>query len=270
MACRRSETSLPRCRLGSLIAVAFAAAALVVEPGIAQPLDQVNTAVVAASTGSWFERVSDIAAIIALIGVIITAIAARWNAKRERRAKANDAQAVILQQKLERFYDPYLLRSNANKLLALDLKDRNANLDRLLMALTDPSQKQALSPADKAIIAEIVGNGQALSELIRSNAGHIDPRISEYLQRAEVHFLALRLAHEGKLDNAGAAFERYVYPRQLDAALEAERSRLQGRLDLLRSEPETEHGALPTLNLEEADLIEWPGIRASADEPTRS
>ncbi|HEX3885400.1 MAG TPA: hypothetical protein VHW66_22290 [Stellaceae bacterium] len=79
--------------------------------------------------------------------------------------KANEAEQKEIQEKLDSFYGPYLQRSLENRLLALELRDRQPDKAtfRTLIKLLDPAWLPGLSQADQTIVTEIVGNGEGAS-----------------------------------------------------------------------------------------------------------
>jgi hypothetical protein len=180
--------------------------------------------------------------------------------------KANEAELKEIQEKLDTFCGPYLQRSEENRLLALELRDRQPDRAtfRTLLKLLDPAWFVSLSKADQTIIDEIVGNGTDLRTLIRDKAGAVDPAVLPYLARAATHFTILKLAKEGALENDPKRFERYVYPAQLDEVLNLDMARLKRRSQTLQSRPSERHGLLEALVIPPAlALAAW------ADPPRR-
>jgi hypothetical protein len=226
---------------------------------------------------SWWTRLVPIIApiisgLIALGGVWLglrvgqsntqrTIDAAQLNSEAAINQKANESELKEIQEKFDAFYGPYLQRSEENRLLALELRDRQPDRAtfRTLLKLLDPAWFAGLSKADQTIVNEIVGNGVELRTLIRDKAGAVDSAVLPYLARAGTHFTILKLAKEGALNNDPGRFERYVYPAQLDAVLSADMTRLKRRSQTLQTRPSERHGPLDPLVIPpELALPVWP------------
>jgi hypothetical protein len=216
--------------------------------------------------GAWQGK--DIAVIVSafvgLMGVIVAVIVTKRNTTKEHWLKANQAEAEYLQRKLDEFYGPFMLMSQANHLLAQDLRDRQPapKLYRLLDKLFDENWQSNLSEGDKTLVDEICNTGKRLNRFIATHSGIVDVAIMPYLSRAMAHFRILYLAHQKKLGTSSKPFLRYVYPEVLDAVVKEELKRLQDRLQLLRQDPTTNHGELPALDalnlLKKYPLPPWP------------
>lgn len=201
--------------------------------------------------------------IVSLLGVALIVYYTRRNVMAEQRLKANESEAEFIQNKLDKFYGPFLLVSNTNKLVAQDLRARQSepSKHRLLERLFDEQWRTSLSAGDNALIKEICESGERLSNIVEDNAGLVSPEILPYLSRVMAHFRILKLAYDGKLGTDKQPFMRYVYPRSLDPVLEKELDRLRGRLALLREKPTESHGSLPGLDLTPFPLDDWPDPR---------
>ncbi len=156
--------------------------------------------------------------------------------------KANEAEFGELREKVEGFFGPYIQLSEFNLLLARDLKSRQSDPDdfRLLTALFDEGWRAGLSAGDAEIVHQIRDNGERLEGLIMDKAGLVDALVLPYLTRASAHFRIFRLAYDRELGTDPAPFERYVYPRALDAVLDLEERRLNTRMTALRAAPTKE------------------------------
>ncbi|WP_146193070.1 hypothetical protein [Maritimibacter sp. 55A14] len=220
-------------------------------------------AVSSATSGSEALTARDIAylgsPLISLIGVGLIVYFTRKSDVSEQWLKINEAEANYLQNKLDKFYGPFIVESDANHLLAQDLRSRQSAPEeyRLLDKLFDSEWTKALSAGDKELVREICQTGERLSSMIKENIGLVDPDILPYISRAIAHFRVLRLAYEGKLGDDSAPFLRYVYPKQLDPVLQMELERLQRRVKKLRQEPTTPHGEIAPLDLSNYPLEPW-------------
>jgi hypothetical protein len=229
------------------------------------------------SDPSWWTRIAPIIApvlsgLLALGGVWLglkvgqknterTIKAAQRNSEAAINQKANEAELKEIQDKLDTFYGPYLLRSEENRLLAVELRNRqpDATTFRTLTKLLDPAWFRNLSKGDQTIVNEIVANGVELRTLVREKPGTVDSAVLPYLARAGAHFTMLKLAKDGALDNDPARFERYVYPRQLDEVLNADVVRLKRRSAILQNRPSDHHDSLePLIITRELALPDWP------------
>jgi hypothetical protein len=208
--------------------------------------------------------ISAIIGIAALIGTVKNTKrqieSANTNAAAQRWKEANQKEIERLEAMLSTFHTPYLVRSEADKLMAEDLRDRmNDPNYRLLIKLFDPNWQKSLPSGDQALVDEICAAGQGLQKLIEEASGGVDPVLVEHLSRAITHFRILSLAHKQELGVDPKPFQRYVYPRQLDLALKVDRERVLSRLRTLRSAPSDDHGQIQALHLPvDARLDPWP------------
>lgn len=182
------------------------------------------------------------------------------NADAQRWRDANFSEMEKLETLLRTFHVPYLVRAEANSNMAQDLRDRFGDPNyRLLIKLFDPTWLPSLAAGDRALVDEVCQNGLELRKFIEDNSGGVDSILADHLARASTHFRILSLAHDGKLGTDPNPFRRYVYPRQLDLAIEADRNRILQRLGQLRAAPSKNNGIIEPLNLpEDAKLEPWP------------
>lgn len=224
---------------------------------------QTTQSVQAVTVTGWTSR--DIAflisPLISLIGVAIIVFFTRKSAVSEQWLKINEAEANYLQNKLDKFYGPFTVASEANYLLAQDLRSRQPIPDgyRLLDKLFDAKWREDLPAGDRELVREICETGERLSTLIKENIGLVDPKIIPYIARSLAHFRILKLAYDQKLGDNSSPFLRYVYPHQLDSVLNLELERLQRRVMLLRKEPTKSHGEMVQLDLSSHELFPWNG-----------
>lgn len=198
--------------------------------------------------------------LISLIGVGLIVIYNMKTARAEQWLRINEAEAEYIQEKLDKFYGPFILESEANHLMAQDLRSRQTDPGnyRLLDKLFDECWRESLGPGDKALVHEICQTGERLAGIIKEHCGLADANLLPYISRAISHFRILNLAYEKKLGNDSGPYLRYVYPKNLDPVLRQELSRLQDRLALLRQNPTKSHGELRSLDLRGYPLDEWP------------
>lgn len=210
--------------------------------------------------------------LLSLIGVGLIVYFTRRNSISEQWLKINQAEAEYLQNKLDKFYGPFILESEANHLMAQDLRSRQPVPEeyRLLDKLFDKKWRENLSPGDRALVEEICQTGERLAGVIKDNAGLVDAKILPYISRAIAHFRVLRLAYENKLGDNSGPFLCYVYPKSLDPVLELELNRLHRRMTLLRQNPTKSHGDLTPLDLNEYPLPKWSDPQRPDFDPASS
>ncbi len=201
-----------------------------------------------------------LAPFLSLGGVGLIVYFTRINTISEQWLKINTSEAQYIQDKLDKFYGPFILESQANHLMAQDLRSRQPQptMHRLLDKLFDEDWRSSLPAGDSVLVEEICNTGERLSGVIKDHSGLVDPLLLPYIARAITHFRILKLAHEKKLGTDSTPFLRYVYPKNLDAALEKELSRLQHRLQLLRQNPTVSHADQSPLDLSNCPLDAWP------------
>lgn len=174
--------------------------------------------------------------------------------------KANETELGDIQAKLDGFYIPFQLLSQANHQFAQDLRSRQAEPQkyRMLMKLFDKEWLEGLSAGDRKLV-EIVGtNAEELRGLIASKSGLVDDKILPYLSRASAHFRILNLAFKGVLGTDPKRFTDYVYPRELDGVIALEIRRLRNRMEVLRANPSVRPDPLESLAIpEDLKLSSW-------------
>ncbi|HDR9355868.1 TPA: hypothetical protein QDB44_001718 [Burkholderia vietnamiensis] len=151
--------------------------------------------------------------------------------------KANEVELRDIQIKLDEFYIPFQLKSNANLQFAQDLKSRQGKDYRLLLKLFDREWRDSLAAGDKKLIEIVSNNADELRRLIEDKSGLVDDALLPYLSRASAHFRILDLAYRCELGDDPGPFKSYVYPRELDGVLSLEIARLRMRIGRLRLNP---------------------------------
>jgi hypothetical protein len=230
-----------------------------------------SQAAAAGSGPAW----KDVMLALASLGSALVAGAAllvsMWNTDRtiamteassraQRQRETNRAELARLEALVATFHVPYLVLARANNNMAQDLRDRFADPGyRLLLSLFRPGWLASLSRGDRTLVREICATGMRLRTFIEERAGGTDPGLADHLARASTHFRILWLAYRRRLGDDPAPFARYVYPHQLDIALQADLGRIEKRIAQLRAEPETAHPAMPALVIPSgAALDSWP------------
>jgi hypothetical protein len=244
-------------------------------PPMSVRVESVPTVELKGPSGGWMKDlassiVSLFSVVIALVAVIYgklsndkTIAAAQRSTEVTLWQKANETELQDIQAQLDEFYGPYLQMSEANHLLAQELRARQPEEHyRMLVKVFDRDWLRQLSAADRTIVREVCENAAKLEAFIRDHAKMVDPQILPYLSRASAHFRILHLAHKGEL---GSEFPphlvHYVYPRQLDEVLKTEVRRLEKRCSLLRSKPYTAPGPIDPLKIpEDLTLDAWPSL----------
>lgn len=191
-----------------------------------------------------------------------TIVAAQKNNDASVWQKANEAELKDIQSKLDGFYIPFRLLSDANHHFAQDLRAKENAKGRkdyrMLIQLFDQDWIKSLSDWDKKIVEIVCCSGEELRKLIETKSGLVDEQILPYLSRVSVHFRVLHLAYEGSLGSDPSSFKDYVYPRQLDDVLTLEVDRLRARMAQLRAKPGEDPGPIPPLNIpKELELNSW-------------
>ena len=105
--------------------------------------------------------------------------------------KANETELRDIQAKLDGFYMPFQLLSDANHMLAQDIRVRQPQGYRMLVQLFDTQWRESLSAGDKKIVEVVCNNAEELRALIANKSGLVDDKILPYLSRASVHFRIL-------------------------------------------------------------------------------
>jgi hypothetical protein len=186
--------------------------------------------------------------IVALVGVKM----ALRNTQATLYQKSNEAEVKELQARLNEFYGPFHQISRENELVSREFRDRHKKHDpdfRTLIALLDEQWRAALDKSDRALIDRMIQNGADLRKLIRDKSGLVDVKIVPILAKAAAHFAVLEMASKGELEAQPGRFDTYVYPRDLDPAIEKEIDRLNDRIRTLLSEPGEKHPPMRPLSL---------------------
>ena len=83
--------------------------------------------------------------------------------------KANETELKDIQAKLDGFYGPFMQMSEANRLLAQELRDRQPDREtyRLIAKVFDKEWLERLPPGDRTIVREVCQNAAGLEAFIR-------------------------------------------------------------------------------------------------------
>jgi hypothetical protein len=199
--------------------------------------------------------IKDIAVVLApfgatLVGVLALIVSAMMTSRTLRVStensdasiwqKANELEIKEVQEKLDRFYGPFIQMSETNALLARDLRHRQPDSQSFLLIekLFDRDWLKSLPCGERALVDEVVSNAVNLRKFIIENARMMDQKVQPYLSRVNAHYRILELAHLGKLGTDPTLFvQKYVFPIQIGGILQLEVARLESRKELLRSQP---------------------------------
>ena len=211
-----------------------------------------------------------IGGLLGLLGALAAVYFGMKNNKAAMWQKTNEIELKDIQEKLDRFFGPYLHMSEANKLLAIEFVTRQPKEPRfaLIRHIFDKRWLAGLSAGDAGLIRVICENAERLEVFIRENTGLIDKKLLEYFSRASVHFRILSLAYKGELGSDPTNFIPYMYPIQLDYVLDLEIDRLETRCKVLRSNPASP-GQIPPLIIPDEEkyrLKPWPSREPSGPE----
>ncbi|MCB0197557.1 MAG: hypothetical protein KDJ65_36765 [Anaerolineae bacterium] len=136
-----------------------------------------------------------------------------------------------IERKLRTFYGPLQQRLNRTKTLAVIFR---ANRPLEFRTLTALLQGEKFTGNDAELVNEIIQLGQEVEELLINEGGTVDdPYLRDLLIKAGTHFRILRMAYDGKLKGEVDRFKEFVFPRELDQAVEDQRQRLKTRLNEL-------------------------------------
>jgi hypothetical protein len=184
--------------------------------GLNVRVESIPTVELKAPSSGW--SVKDLASpFVSLVSVVIALIAVIYGQRNNQATlwqKANEAELKDIQMQLDEFYGPYLQMSEANDLMAQELRARQPDVTeyRLLVKVFDRKWLAQLSKADQTIVREVCENAQRLEAFIRDHAKMVAPQVLPYLSRASAHFRILYLAHKGELGSEFPPYlSRYVY-----------------------------------------------------------
>ncbi len=210
---------------------------------------------------SWLQPL--ITGVTGLLSALVGGFIALFGGHRVSRLglhqKANEGELAAIQSKLDSFFGPFREVAHENLLFYEELRSRQPEPETfsLLLKLLEPGWFDKQPTNDQAIVDQIIENGQTLRSLIRKRSGGVAPEIMPYLARAATHFTIIKLARGGSLNNQTTRLDAYIYPQELDSAIDAEVKRLGERQTLLRHNPGDEHKPMPSLTLPKA-LPAWP------------
>lgn len=229
-----------------------------------------NTATAAASAGFTLKDAIPMApALVALAALWFsdasnrrTLKAAKENAETAAWQKANEEELKTIQDRLDGFYGPFRTMSEVNKLMNLDLRNRQPDPKTFILIekLFDKRWRNSLPDGEQAMLREIATNAEKLRTFIESKVGMVDEKVFPYIARASAHYRILELAYKQELGDEAAPFvARYVFPRRIEDVLRLEVARLKGRRDELKAAPFKAHSTMPPLVIPtEYALPEWP------------
>lgn len=191
-----------------------------------------------------------LSAVAALLGALVGSYSSTRNARAAIIQKTNELEIASIEHRLTQFIGPFIHLSEENKILAAELKRTQPSGAefRTLTALLMPGWLDGLSEGDQNLLRAVVANGVKLRRMISEEGGSaVSPQLMPYFSKVSAHFRFLELAAAGSLDKDPARYSEYVYPRQLDGVMAAEQQRLHVRREMLRSQPDEAHPAMPDL-----------------------
>ena len=166
------------------------------------------------------------------VGVISLILTYRSN-RRTLLQKAYEDEMKDIQTKLNSFYGPFRQLLATSKRLYDEFQSHQpdpANF-RTLTALLEGTE---FIGNDKILLEQILEITQELDKLILSKSELIDEGLQPALWEASTHFRLIRLAKNHSLAGEPQRFQKFVYPRPLNEAIDAEIGRLRNRLEELR------------------------------------
>jgi hypothetical protein len=170
---------------------------------------------------------------IALAALVISGLSvlvSYLNGRKALTQKANDEQAKVIQDRLDRFYGPLRQLLKQSELLYLVLKKRqpDPNNFRALIALLDGAE---FVGNDKSLLEEIIRIGGETEKLIKESSGLVDHDLLDILGRATSHYRVMKLAFDMAIKGDTSLFAAYVFPREigekLDRAIQSQKEELR-------------------------------------------
>lgn len=150
------------------------------------------------------------------------------SSKRTSEPQREEDERQEINRKLHDLYGPLQQRLHRTKTLSQIFRTGRSSDFRTLTALL---QGEKFIGNDQTLVEEIIAIGQEIEELLVTQGGLIaDPDLRDLLVKAGTHFRILRMAYEGKLIGDVDRFKDYVFPRELDQAVEDQIQKLQARL----------------------------------------
>jgi hypothetical protein len=131
------------------------------------------------------------------------------------------------------FYGPFRQLLGTSERLYTEFRARQPEPDKFRTLLALLSGKK-FTGNDKVLLEQIIEITQKLDDLILAKSALVKEGLQATLWEASTHFRLIRLAYKGDLSGEPDRFERFVYPRALNPAIDAEIGRLRGRLEELR------------------------------------
>jgi hypothetical protein len=147
--------------------------------------------------------------------------------------KAYEDEMKDIQIKLNSFYGPFRQLLGTSERLYNEFRSGQpdpANF-RTLTALL----RGTVFKGNNAVLLDQINQvTHQLDDLILAKSELIDEELQPILWQASTHFRMIHLAHKGLLAGEVERFEKFVYPRELNGAINAAIQRLRQRLEELR------------------------------------
>jgi flagellar basal body-associated protein FliL len=204
---------------------------------------------------------------VAIGGVFTWVVATRgiWQ-------KANEAEVDRRSADLEQFYGPFVRLLDVTYIMSMDLRKRIGDPEyRMLLKLTDANWLPSLSSGDRAIVDEVVANGQLLEALIlEKSGGRVDDDVAQYLSVAVAHFRMMKHARAGVFIPADVdMLKRYVFPSRLSEVMPMQRAHVEARIAALRAAPDKAAPRYqPFVLPPEMKAPVWPDLQRGSSQPS--
>jgi hypothetical protein len=162
---------------------------------------------------------------------VISLLLAYSSNRRTLLQKAYEDEVKDIRMKLNAFYGPFRQLLGTSERLSNEFRSGRPPDFRTLTALLAGT---TFGGNDKVLLEQIIEITQKLDELIISKSELIAEELQPVLWQASTHFRLIRLAHQGLLSGDVGRFEKFVYPRELNGAIDTAIQRLRERLEQLR------------------------------------
>lgn len=173
-------------------------------------------------------------ALAALLVSGLSVIVAYVNGRRTLTQKANEEQAKVLQDRLDRFYGPLRQLLKQSELLYRVLKSRQPSPENF-RALTYLLEGKEFAGNDKALMEEIIRIGGETEKLIKESSGLVSADLLEILGRATSHYRIMKLAFDKVIQGDPQQFASYVFPREIGGKLDEAIGSMTASLQKLRT-----------------------------------
>ena len=159
--------------------------------------------------------------------------------------KAREEERKAIREKIDGFYAPFLQLRGTSALLyrkafalrrTKDEVDKYSDADGHFKTFIALVRGHKFTGADELLLEQIIDIGQSTAKLIYDKIGLVtDPGIQETLARATAHYRLIQIAflNPERFQGAGAEFELFTFPADLDQMVRETLSGLNARLQTL-------------------------------------